>query len=320
MQLLPSGCVRYHCFFQDSIQIGIMNMAESHPSSLHLVLLSGLSGSGKTVALHALEDLEFYCADNLPVSMLPAFVDEFLSSENAYNKVAVGIDARNPRGQLADIKSGLADLEQRNVDCQIVFLTATTKALLQRFSETRRRHPLSRKKRVLKQAIEHERGVLAELEQSADFRIDTSDTNVHELRERMWKLFRREEDSPLSLVLQSFAFKRGVPQDIDFLFDARCLPNPHWDPLLRQSTGQDEAVREWLGQHTIVQDFINDISVLLKKWIPGFVASQRSYITIAIGCTGGRHRSVFIAERLAMELSDSDQQVQVHHRDLSRGS
>ncbi len=294
-----------------------MTMAEAPQSRLHLVLLSGLSGSGKTVALHALEDLEFYCADNLPVSLLPAFVDEFLSSENIYNKVAVGIDARNPRGQLSEIKSGLGDLKQRNVDYQIVFLTATTSALLQRFSETRRRHPLSHKDRVLKHAIEHERGVLAELEQSADFIIDTSDTNVHELRERMWKLFRREEDSPLSLVLQSFAFKRGIPQDIDFLFDARCLPNPHWDPKLRQYSGQDKAVREWLEQHQVVQDYINEISTLLNNWLPRFEASQRSYITIAIGCTGGRHRSVYMAERLAGDLSDSAQQAKVHHRDLS---
>jgi UPF0042 nucleotide-binding protein len=292
-------------------------MAESEPSQLHLVLLSGLSGSGKTVALHALEDLEFYCADNLPVSLLPAFVDEFLSSENIYSKVAVGIDARNLRGQLAGIKSGLEDLKQRGVECQIVYLTATTSALLQRFSETRRRHPLSGKDRVLKHAIEHERAVLAELQQIADFNIDTSETNVHELRERMWKLFQRGEDSPLSLVIESFAFKRGIPQDIDFLFDARCLPNPHWAPLLRKHSGQDEAVQKWLEQHQDVQEYFNDISELLLKWISRFEASQRSYITIGIGCTGGRHRSVYVAERLAAELTGADHQVKVHHRDLS---
>lgn len=295
-------------------------MAESTRTRLQLVLLSGLSGSGKTVALHALEDLEYYCADNLPVSLLPAFVDEFLSSENIYDKVAVGIDARNPSGQLAGITSGLEELKQRRVRCQIVFLTASTTALLQRFSETRRRHPLSRKDRVLKQAIEHEREVLAELEQSADFAIDTSATNVHQLRERMWKLFGREQDSPLNLVLQSFAFKRGIPQDIDFLFDARCLPNPHWDQQLRKFSGKDAVVQEWLQQHAMVQDFINDISILLKKWIPMFEPSQRSYITIAIGCTGGRHRSVFMAERLAGELSKQGQQVKLYHRDLSQGS
>lgn len=294
-------------------------MTESTETRLQLVLLSGLSGSGKTVALHALEDLEYYCADNLPVSLLPAFVDEFLCPENIYDKVAVGIDARNPSGQLAGITSGLEDLKQRQVRCQIVFLTASTTALLQRFSDTRRRHPLIRKDRVLKQAIEHERKVLAELEQSADFTIDTSATNVHQLRERMWKLFGREQDSPLNLVLQSFAFKRGIPQDIDFLFDARCLPNPHWDPQLRQFSGQDAVVQEWLEQHAMVQDFINDISILLKKWIPMFEPSQRSYITIAIGCTGGRHRSVFMAERLAGNLSKRGQQVKVYHRDLSQG-
>jgi len=288
-------------------------------SRLQLVLLSGLSGSGKTVALHALEDLQFYCADNLPVSLLPAFVDEFISPDNIYSNIAVGIDARNPSGQLAEIKSALDLLKQRNVQYQIVFLTASTAALLQRFSETRRPHPLSRQERVLKHAIEFERNVLAELEQGADFTIDTSDTNVHQLRERMWKLFGREADSPVHLVLQSFAFKRGIPQDIDFLFDARCLPNPHWDPGLRKYSGKDVAVQEWLENHPMVQDFINDISTLLKNWIPSYEASQRSYITIAIGCTGGRHRSVFIAERLAADLSDPDQQVKVHHRDLLQG-
>jgi UPF0042 nucleotide-binding protein len=291
-------------------------MVDGVEPRLQLVLLSGLSGSGKTVALHALEDLQYYCADNIPVSLLPAFVDEFLATESIYKKVAVGIDARNPIGQLAKLKSGLALLEQRNVLCQIIFLTASTTALLQRFSETRRPHPLSNQEPVLKKAIEIERKVLAELEQSADFTIDTSDTNVHQLRERMWKLFGRKEDSPVNIVLQSFAFKRGIPQDIDFLFDARCLPNPHWDQDLRKYSGQDEEVRKWLGNHDIVQDFVKDISILLKNWLPRYEASQRSYITIAIGCTGGRHRSVFIAERLAQELNDPDQQIKVHHRDL----
>ncbi len=289
-------------------------MSKAQPEKLQLVLVSGLSGSGKTVALRALEDLDFYCVDNLPAALLPAFTDEMLAQRLHGGRIAVGVDARS--GELSPLLNWLDSRDETAIDCLVFFITADDKVLLKRFSETRRRHPLTADRQGLSEAILAERELLAAVEQHADYRIDTSDTNIHELRGQVWKLVRRSQETPLSIVLQSFAFKRGLPQDADFLFDARCLPNPHWEPELRPMTGHDSPVRQWLSQAPMVDAYYHDIKGFMSTWLPQFEASQRSYLTIAIGCTGGQHRSVYLAERLAASLRRDGQKIAVQHREL----
>lgn len=281
-----------------------------------LVLVTGLSGGGKSTALRALEDLGFYCVDNLPAGLLADFVQQVGQRDHPeYARIALGVDARSPGQELGDIPAWLDELASGGMDCRLVFLTADAKAIIKRFSETRRRHPLTSDRQALPRAIEQERQLLAVLEQRADWVIDTTESNIHQLRQQVWKFAGGDSDS-MTVVLESFAFKRGVPQDVDFIFDARILPNPHWVESLRVFTGLDRPVREWLERDEAVTRMVDDVLGFLKTWLPAFQTSQRSYVTIGIGCTGGQHRSVYLIDRLAEELGEQFDNVLTYHREL----
>lgn len=280
-----------------------------------LVLVTGLSGGGKSTALRAIEDLGFYCVDNLPAALLPEFAEQIKHGTAIYARVALGIDARSPEQDLREIPVWLDGLSGSGIDCRMLFLDAESKAIIKRFSETRRRHPLTNQGRALPQAIEQETNLLAVLRQKADWVIDTSDTNIHQLRRQVWKCIDAETDS-MTIVLESFAFKRGVPQDVDLIFDARVLPNPHWVDSLRDLSGLDEPVRKWLDEDASVDRLITDVLAFLKTWLPEFRRSQRTYLTVGIGCTGGRHRSVYLVDRLARGLGNDFGAVLIHHREL----
>jgi len=282
-----------------------------------LVLVSGLSGSGKTTALHALEDLGFYCVDNLPAALLPEFSRHLMSDPDLYSRVSLGIDARARGPELENIPAWMDQLAAGGLDHQLLFLTADAKAIIQRFSETRRRHPLTSGQRALPNAIEREKSLLSPLQIRADWVIDTTDSNIHQLRRQVWKCIDSEEQS-MTVVLESFAFKRGVPQDVDFLFDARHLPNPYWVQELRNLSGLDSPVQQWLEQDESVEELFNDILGLLQRWLPAIRKSQRSYVTIGIGCTGGRHRSVYLADRLMKSLRKQFHPVVLHHREIEQ--
>lgn len=285
-------------------------------SGKQLVLVTGLSGGGKSTALRALEDLGFYCVDNLPAALLPEFVRQIGRRDDAeYARVALGVDARSPGQELGEIPAWLEQLDRQGMACQLLFLTADTRSIIKRFSETRRRHPLTGEEQPLPQAIESEKEILGTLHERADWVIDTSDINIHQLRRQVWKCVGGENE-PMTVVLESFAFKRGVPQDVDFIFDARILPNPYWVESLRDYSGLDGPVRKWLEKDDAVQRMVNDVLGFLKNWLPEFQNSQRSYVTIGIGCTGGRHRSVYLVDRLSAELGESYKHVMVHHREI----
>lgn len=280
-----------------------------------LVLVSGLSGSGKTTALHALEDLGYYCVDNLPAAMLPEFARQLRNDPLLYSRVALGIDARARGPELERIPAWLDELTAGGLPNQLLFLTADAKAIIKRFSETRRLHPLTQGKHALPGAIEREQELLSPLQARADWVIDTSDINIHQLRRQVWKSIGSDEQTT-TIVLESFAFKRGVPQDLDFLFDARHLPNPYWVDELRNLSGRETPVVNWLEQDQSVEQFYRDILGLMQRWLPEIQKSQRSYVTIGLGCTGGRHRSVYLAERLASSLRENFAPVLLHHREF----
>lgn len=282
-----------------------------------LLIITGLSGGGKSSVLDALEDQGFYCVDNLPIALLTAMADQIVSQPQRYPKVAIGIDIRTGSEALEEVGRLLAQ-PVADLRFKTLFVEADDSALLRRFSETRRRHPLQ-SGIALNQAINKERNLLADLRQYADTVIDTSDSNIHQLRRQVWRLIGVKDEANIeSIVLESFAFKRGVPRDVDFVFDARGLANPHWDRSLRALTGRDQAVVEWLEADQNVGAFYTDVLTFLRRWMPSLAEGQRSLLTIAIGCTGGRHRSVYLVERLAAALRDDDTQVVVHHRELER--
>jgi UPF0042 nucleotide-binding protein len=270
---------------------------------LDLVLITGMSGSGKSVALHALEDAGYYCVDNLPPELLTPFIA--LQHEQQATRVAIAMDVRSGVS-LPIVPQQLDALRQDGVSLRSLFLDATTDALLRRYSETRRRHPLSRQdgrtdapeqERALVQAIELERELLADLRDGADV-IDTSLIRPAQLQSYIKALISAPQ-SPLTLVFESFAFKRGVPLDADFVFDVRMLPNPHYVATLRPLTGRDAPVIEWLREHEDVARMYDDIEQFLSRWLDALARDHRSYVTVAIGCTGGQHRSVFLVEQLA---------------------
>jgi UPF0042 nucleotide-binding protein len=281
-----------------------------------LVVVTGLSGSGKSIALHALEDLGFYCIDNLPVSLFEAFTREMVSAEGHYTRVAIGIDARNRETDLSEVASLAVGLRERGINSEIIFLEADDDVLIQRFSETRRRHPLTDAQRSLQQAIALERELLDPLLLSADLRIDTTHTNLHQLRKQIRKRIGDRDQAGLSLLIESFGFKQGIPSNADFVFDARCLVNPHWQLELRPLTGRDRAVEEFLRADSRVLDYLDQLGGFLERWVPDFEADGRSYLTIAIGCTGGQHRSVFLVEQLADYFRSQGRQVLTSHREL----
>jgi UPF0042 nucleotide-binding protein len=279
-----------------------------------VIIVSGMSGGGKSTALNALEDLGFYCIDNLPGAMLPYFEPQIEANPKLYNKVALGIDARSHESSLQVVLDWMTSLRAIGLNCKLLFVTAEKPVLIKRFSETRRRHPLTGSDKVLPEAIENERKLLEPLRDQADQVIDSSDTNIHQLRRQVWNFVDRRS-SGMTIVLQSFAFKKGVPQDLDFMFDARILPNPFWQEELRSLTGRDKEVISWLEKDTGVLKMKQDIEHFMETWLPAFQDAQRSYVTIGVGCTGGRHRSVYLAERLAAALGEKHANVLVHHRE-----
>ena len=282
-----------------------------------LVIVSGMSGSGKSVVLNTLEDVGFFCVDNLPAELLPAFVRSVADDDGAPRKLAVGIDVRNRHSDLANVPEWLSEVGKLGLDPKLVFLDAGDDALLKRYADTRRRHPLSHLGLSLADAIALERQVLKPLRTLADSVIDTTSLNVHQLRRQVITEFGLADDGSPSLLFESFAYRRGVPADADFVFDARVLPNPHWNPELRPLSGRDGPVREFLDAQDDVGRYVEQVSGFLDAWLPRLRTDTRSYITIAFGCTGGRHRSVYLAERLAAHFRDGGWgDVAIHHREV----
>ena len=282
-----------------------------------LVIVSGMSGSGKSVALNTFEDLGFYCVDNLPAELLPDFVRSVARDDGAPEKLAVGIDVRNRHTDLSNIPEWLSAVGALGLDPRLVFFDTTDAVLLKRYADTRRRHPLSHLGLALADAISLERQVLKPLRQIADAVIDTSQLNVHQMRRQVITDFGLTTDDSLSLLFESFAYRRGVPPDADFVFDARVLPNPHWNPELRPLSGRDENVRAFLDTQEYVGEYVAQVEQFLDTWLPRLRSDTRSYVTIAFGCTGGRHRSVYLAERLAEHCRARDwNEVAVYHREL----
>jgi UPF0042 nucleotide-binding protein len=280
---------------------------------MRLVILSGRSGSGKTISLHVLEDLGFYCVDNLPVAMLPDLVSRL---EKDHARLAVSIDARNLPTDVNLLKDVISQLRRPNLSCAIIYLDAEHKTLLRRFSETRRRHPLTNDKVSLQEAIEQESTLLSPLASMADISIDTSRLSQHQLCSLIQDRIGGENNNRLQLLIESFGFKNGIPADADFIFDVRCLPNPYWQTELRSLTGQDTEVANFLAEHDVVKQMIDDIIQFLGNWIPRFEADNRSYLTVGVGCTGGKHRSVYITEQLIKRAKSLQLNVQMRHRDI----
>lgn len=288
---------------------------------MELFIISGTSGAGKSIALNALEDLNFYCIDNLPVALLPAFVDELIATNSGertqnYSRAAVGIDARNLNEDFSPFNDLIESLKKK-LSIHIVFIDANDEILIKRFSETRRRHPLAGDSVSLEEALYHERLLLNPIALLADLKLDTTRTNVHELRDIIQKDAGHESGIGMSILFQSFGFKHGLPIEADFVFDVRCMPNPHWEPRLRAMTGQDSDVKHFLENHFEVNRMFDDISSFLERWLDSFKENKRSYLTIAIGCTGGQHRSVYFVERLAEYFTESKYATLVRHRELS---
>jgi len=285
---------------------------------MKLIIITGLSGSGKSTTLHTLEDMGYYCVDNLPVFMLETFGNELIQSgDKTYHLTAVGIDARNQSDTLLEVPNAVQNLRKQGFNCEILFLEAQDECLLRRFSETRRKHPLTDQSRPLAEAIQLERTLLEPLLSNADLRIDSSHTNIHELRRIIRQRLLDTPSKEISILFQSFGYKHGIPRDADFVYDVRCLPNPHWKPELRPLTGCDQPVADYLKQEHPVQQMQEQISLFLGKWIPAFENEGRSYLTVAIGCTGGQHRSVYLAEQLAKHFQALGQRVLTRHRELS---
>ena len=284
---------------------------------MELIIISGLSGSGKSTAINLLEDEGFFCIDNMPVSLLPGLVKELSQNAvNAYPRVAVCIDARNTREDLTRFEA-MCGSAREMAKLKIVYLDADTSILIKRFSETRRKHPLSGLQLPLLEAIESEQAILEPIAASADLRIDTSAMNVHALRRALRdRLLNSDESRGFSLLIESFGFKGGVPTDADIVFDLRMLPNPHWEEALRPQTGLDEPVKIFLEGAEEVQEMFTDIYRFLDRWLPRMQTSGRSYVTIAVGCTGGQHRSVYMAQRLGEALKPSFGNLQIRHREL----
>ena len=285
---------------------------------MKLIIVSGLSGSGKNIALGTFEDLGYYCIDNLPAGLLPDFAKQMLrASKGANNRLsAVAIDARNMVHDIRDFSNVLEKIRELGVPVEILFLDAKKETLIKRFSETRRKHPLTNENTSLAEAIDEEASLLALISEFAGLRIDTTYSNVHQLRELLAQRMGKKSSDGLSILLTSFGFKNGVPVDANFVFDVRCLPNPHWDPQLRSQTGQDEDVQLFLSRQDDVVAMLNDIKQYLTTWLPRYEMENRSYLTVAIGCTGGQHRSVYLVEQIAQSLKQDYPSLLLRHREL----
>ncbi len=285
---------------------------------MKLIIVSGLSGSGKSIALQALEDMGFNCIDNLPIGLLHALAIQITHAADPISRhFAVGIDARNLAPDLETFPDLLESLKALKLETQVIYLAADEETLIKRFSETRRKHPLSSEQTPLSEAISRERKYLTPVSSSADLTLDTSHTNVHQLRDLIRQCVEVDNKPGMSILIESFGFKHGLPNDANFVFDVRCITNPHWVPELRSVTGLDKAVIDYLESHDDVIRMYDGIRQFLDNWIPCFEKENRSYMTIAIGCTGGYHRSVYLSERLGKYLRDLGKSVVVRHRELS---
>ncbi|WP_371233401.1 RNase adapter RapZ [Pseudomonas sp. QE6] len=285
---------------------------------MRLIIISGRSGSGKSTALNVLEDNGFYCIDNLPASLLPDLAQRaLLHTELLHPQVAVSIDARNLPSQLQRFPELLQEARDKHIQCDVLYLDADDETLLKRFSETRRRHPLTTDSRSLAEAIADETHLLAPIADLADLKLNTTHLNLYQLRDVLKLRLLNKPELGTAFLVESFGFKRGMPVDADLVFDVRCLPNPYWKPELREHTGLDADVQEYLAAQPDVEEMYQDILGYLNKWLPRFAASNRAYVTIAIGCTGGQHRSTYLAERIGKALKETLTNVQIRHRDLS---
>ncbi|MDX1508010.1 MAG: RNase adapter RapZ [Woeseiaceae bacterium] len=277
-----------------------------------LIIVSGLSGSGKTIALHVLEDLGYYCIDNLPAALLKSAVDEVTQNP----LLAVGIDVRNRVEDLHALPDLIREFRQQNIPTDVLFLQADDEVLIKRYSESRRRHPLTEQGSELRSAIAAEREILSEIINIADLIIDTSRTSIYELGDAIRERVDRRKSNHMSVLIESFGYKHGIPADADFVFDLRCLPNPYWTVKLRGLTGKDREVQSFLDSHEKFQAMFNDILGFVRSWIPEFKAANRGYMTIAIGCTGGQHRSVYMVEKLGEAFNAAGEPVSIRHNEL----
>ena len=284
---------------------------------MRLIIVSGLSGAGKSVALHVLEDIGYYCVDNMPAALLNSVVDEVTAGSDASSQLlAVGVDARNRPKDLAALPGMLASLREHGVHTELIFLQASDNVLLKRFSESRRRHPLAVHGTALRAAIAEERAILAEIINAADLIVDTTRTSIYELADTIRERVDRRKTNTLSVLIESFGFKHGIPSDADFVFDLRSLPNPYWTVELRGLTGRDREVSEFLEAQPAFLRMYDDILGFLTRWIPEYTKVSRAYLTVALGCTGGQHRSVYMTEKLGAALRETNPLVVTRHNEL----
>ncbi|NVJ65999.1 MAG: RNase adapter RapZ [Gammaproteobacteria bacterium] len=283
---------------------------------MKLVILSGRSGSGKSVALNALEDAGYYCIDNLPLELTLEVRNRHFKHTDA---LAISVDARNPY-DLAHFTQEMERIKSVHPELKVVFIDANESVLLKRFSETRRRHPLTHNGISLREAMQQEEQLISPIRATADLVINTSSLTPHQLREQIRTRVTKDRSYSMDILFTSFGFKHGAPQDADFIFDARCLPNPHWVPELRPFTGRDQPIQEYLGADNQVMEYIWQLRVFLDTWLPEFAKQERSYFTFAVGCTGGQHRSVYIVEKLNEHFSGLYPNVKVSHRQLDKAT
>jgi UPF0042 nucleotide-binding protein len=284
---------------------------------MRLIIVSGLSGSGKSVALHILEDLGYYCIDNMPAALLQSVIEEVTShGDESTQLLAVGVDARNRQGDLESLPRLLEELKQQKIQTDLLFLQSSDDVLLKRYSESRRRHPLAEHGTPLRAAIDKERDLLSVIANAADLVIDTSRTSVYELADTIRERVDRRSNQSLSVLIESFGFKNGIPADADFVFDMRCLPNPYWTIELRGLTGLDKEVSDFLDAQDAFVSMYEDVLEFLRRWIPEYNDVHRGYLTVALGCTGGQHRSVHMTEKLAAALRDIHDPVLTRHNEL----
>jgi UPF0042 nucleotide-binding protein len=286
---------------------------------VRLIIVSGLSGSGKSVALHLLEDIDFYCVDNIPAALLKPFISHMIRGEDdVYPRTAVGLDARNRPNEIETIPALVGELGRSGISCEVLFLHASDEVLLKRYAETRRKHPLVSPEVSLREAIAVERRLLEPIVAAADLVIDTSSMGVHALREQIRERIDHRTAGRLALMFESFGYKYGIPGDADFVFDVRSLPNPYWQPALRHLNGRDPPVADYLAAHDSVRVMIAALTEFLAARIEEFAQANRSYLTIAVGCTGGQHRSVYVAEELARHFRSVYPQVLTRHGSLQK--
>ncbi|QLB13348.1 UPF0042 nucleotide-binding protein [Bisgaardia hudsonensis] len=281
---------------------------------MDIIIISGRSGAGKSVALRALEDIGYYCVDNLPLGLLPQLINILSSTQTL---VAISLDIRNLPNSSESLEKILLQIEGTN-NVKIIFLDTDVNTLIRRYSDSRRLHPLSNQNLSLENAINQEFQYLEPLVQHANLIIDTSTLSTHELAEKLRFFLNAEKEKVLNIIIQSFGFKYGIPQDADYVFDVRFLPNPHWDPELRPMTGLDKPVAEFLNKHSMVNQFIYETRNYIETWLPMLEKNNRSYLTIAIGCTGGKHRSVYIAQQIGEYFQAKRDNVQIQHKSLAK--